>query len=332
MNRILVGVCLGVLLNLVCLCGAADTRYPDEHAPIGVMGDHTHKDGEWMLSYRFMSMQMKDNRDGNSRLDESEVLLGGTGNYRIAPVEMTMTMHMLGVMYAPSDRLTLMAMIPYVENEMDHVTMMGGEFTTRSSHLGDISITALSAFDSGLIWSLGISAPTGDQDQKDLTPMGNAVLPYPMQIGSGTWDLIAGIGSNVIGDDHSWGFQAKAIVRIGENDDDYALGDQLDLSAWYAWRLDDRLSISARGIFQLRGNYDGSDPRYAGALAMNLVPTVDPDLRGGRRLDLAVGLNWVHPPSGHRFALEYQVPAWQDLDGPQLEVDETLTLGWQLAF
>lgn len=30
----------------------------DGHAPIGVMGDHLHKTGEVMLSYRFMHMDM----------------------------------------------------------------------------------------------------------------------------------------------------------------------------------------------------------------------------------------------------------------------------------
>lgn len=31
---------------------------PDAHAPIGVLGDHTHKKGELMASYRFMTMEM----------------------------------------------------------------------------------------------------------------------------------------------------------------------------------------------------------------------------------------------------------------------------------
>ena len=30
----------------------------DSHAPISVMGDHTHGKGEWMLSYRYMGMGM----------------------------------------------------------------------------------------------------------------------------------------------------------------------------------------------------------------------------------------------------------------------------------
>ena len=27
---------------------------PDGHAPIGVMGEHTHEQGEYMLAYRYM--------------------------------------------------------------------------------------------------------------------------------------------------------------------------------------------------------------------------------------------------------------------------------------
>ena len=44
------------------------TSYPDDHAPIGVMGDHTHDAGEIMLSYRYMFMPMEQNYIGsNSR-------------------------------------------------------------------------------------------------------------------------------------------------------------------------------------------------------------------------------------------------------------------------
>ena len=32
---------------------------PDGHAPISVMGDHMHEMGEWMVSYRYMSMDME---------------------------------------------------------------------------------------------------------------------------------------------------------------------------------------------------------------------------------------------------------------------------------
>ena len=105
------------------------------HAPIGVMGDHMHKKGEYMLSYRFSHGQMNGSRIGNNQIGTNAI---GTGNYgmpalmdgksRVVPTKMSMQMHMFGAMYAPTDWLTLMAMGSYVEKSMDHTTfnMMGG--------------------------------------------------------------------------------------------------------------------------------------------------------------------------------------------------------------
>lgn len=45
---------------------AHDAKMPDDHAPLGVMGDHVHNAGEFMVSYRFSRMSMEGNRDGTS--------------------------------------------------------------------------------------------------------------------------------------------------------------------------------------------------------------------------------------------------------------------------
>ena len=304
------------------------------HTPfcsVGAMAEHEHKTGEWMVSYRFMAMSMEDNRDGTDRLNNSEVLLSGSGNYRIAPTKMTMNMHMLRLMYAPSDAYALMTMIPYIENDMDHVTAMGTRFSTGSSDLGDISLSVISTNSLGFIWNLGISFPTGSQDEEDTTPMGRAVLPYPMQIGTGTYDLIAGLGYIVEQDKGNAGLQMRGLFRIGENDDGYRVGNQYILTGWYSHRLSHHLSLSIRGLYEFKDNYSGKDPRYAIAQRMGIVPTIDEDLRGGQRFDLALEVSW-RLTKGHRLTFEYQRPVWQNLDGPQLETDKTLTLGWQMTF
>ena len=38
------------------------------HAPIGVMGDHMHKQGEMMVSYRIMNMKMSGNLQGTQSI------------------------------------------------------------------------------------------------------------------------------------------------------------------------------------------------------------------------------------------------------------------------
>ena len=65
------------------------------------------------------------------------------------------------------------------------------------------------------------------------------------------------------------------------------------------------------------------------------MPTADPDLRGGKRVDALAGLNYVGSGgvlSGHTLGVEAGVPAWQNLDGPQLKTRWTVMAGWQYSF
>ena len=53
-----------------------DSFRPDGHAPISVMGDHMHAMGEWMVSYRYMTMDMKGLLKGSD--DVTSILQIGT--------------------------------------------------------------------------------------------------------------------------------------------------------------------------------------------------------------------------------------------------------------
>ena len=99
---------------------------PDGHAPITVMGDHMHAMGEWMLSYRFMSMDMEGLLRGSQCVTtDSQLKNTGAGEkYSMVPLNMTMDMHMVGAMYAISDKWTLMGMLNYLDNEMTMVMEM----------------------------------------------------------------------------------------------------------------------------------------------------------------------------------------------------------------
>jgi hypothetical protein len=304
---------------------------PDDHAPIGVMGDHMHHRGEWMLSYRYMFMEMDGSRDGTSRVSDGSVLR----RFPVTPTEMSSRMHMVGLMYAPLERVTLSAMLPVVVKEMDHVTRTGVGFTTKAWGVGDFTLSALTR-----LWEnethhlhlhFGVSFPTGSLTEKDDTPAGRVRLPYPMQLGSGTYDLLPGLTYTGKTDALSWGAQVLGNLRTGRNDEDYRLGHQYEMSGWVARPWLEWLSSSLRLRWENRGNISGADPR----LNPRLVPTADPDLRGGRRLEIGVGLNFLVPRgtlAGNRFAVEATFPVYQDLDGPQLEQDWMVTAGWQYAF
>jgi len=308
-----------------------DHTRPDSHAPIGVMGDHLMREGEIMLSYRYMNMDMEGNRTGTERVD---VPLTG---YMVSPTSMVMDMHMLGAMYAPSDRLTLAVMLPFTSISMDHIRNMDGlAFTTESSGIGDVKLAAQYGLYArpgrDLIFNFAISAPTGSIDETDDTPMmADAHLPYPMQLGSGTWDIIPGLTWVQLYDSWSWGAQGLYTLRTGTNDNGYTLGNKLNLSAWVAKKIAQSTSLS----FRLNGldwdNIDGTDNKLV--LMPGMVPTADPNLRGGTRVDALVGINFVTPDlKSLRLAAEAGAPVYQDLDGPQLETDLVFTLGAQYTF
>ncbi len=305
---------------------------PDGHAPIGVMGDHAHKKGEFMFSYRYMFMNMDGNRDGTNSLSDREVLQ----DFMVTPVDMTMQMHMVGGMYAVNDDLTLMAMVPYVSKEMEHLTRMGGRFTTNSEGFGDIKTTALyTIFNQDkqrVHLNLGASFPTGSINEKDDTPAGeNQILPYPMQIGSGTFDLLPGITYLGQSGKGSWGAQALTTLRLGKNNNGYRLGNKYQLSGWVARNWTDWLSTSLRLTGTTWGDIDGADDR----LNPMMIPTADPDLRNGTQINLGFGINLYAPEGnlqGSRLAMEFELPILRDLDGPQLETDWQFTLGLQSSF
>ena len=313
---------------------------PDGHAPIGVMGDHTHETGEFMLSYRFMRMSMQGSRDGTDPVDDTDIVAAtGPYGYMVTPVEMPMTMHMAGIMFAPSDVVTLMAMGSYRSLSMGHVMRNGNHFTTESHGLGDASLSALIGLQRRgpvrVHANAGISFPTGSVEQKDVTPMsgGNAVqLPYPMQLGSGTFDLLPGLTVLGMSESLSWGLQARGVVRLGENDRGWTLGNRVEGTGWIALKVAERLSLSARALYQGWGDVEGADDPDLNPM---MAPTMRRDLRAGTRLDVPVGFNFYFNDGalrGHRIAAEFQVPVYQDLNGPQLETDWTLTIGWQKSF
>ena len=295
--------------------------------PIGVKGGTTHHAGKWMFSYRYMYMGMEGNRNGTDSVSTEEVLR----DYMVSPTEMSMQMHMLGIMYGATSNLTLMAMAPYVRLEMDHVTRMGGKFTTKTDGLGDLKLSALYLLPNPgkhtFHVNAGISFPTGSVDEKGDTPAGpDQKLPYPMQLGSGTYDLLAGLTYRGLTGAWQWGGQAAAVFRIGENKEDYTLGNRFQATGWLTRLLGGGFSASARLDWNWWDDIDGADPELNPAV----VPTADPDLRGGNRIDALLGLNFVH--GQHSLAVEGGVPIYQDLHGPQLETDWLITAGYQLAF
>ncbi|MFQ3225693.1 MAG: hypothetical protein ACI8Z5_001957, partial [Lentimonas sp.] len=336
-------------------CCATDDNHvgrPDDHAPISVMGDHTHAKNGWMLSYRYMHMDMDGMRHGTDRVSSADVFAEG---YTVSPESMSMDMHMLGLMYAPTDKLTLMVMSNYTEIEMDHkissqmaanmINHGNRQFTTETSGIGDVKVGGLYRFylkeNRKAHLGLSLSLPTGSIDKKDRTPaMGgpaNQQLPAPMQLGSGTYDLLPSLTYVQQFERWSYGAQANAVIRLeSENDNGYRLGDVFGATTWAGYNLTEWVGLNTGLNYtytsQLNGDQD--DVSTMGPNGKSVTTAYNRNY-GGERLDAIFGLNFYvlsGTLKGQRIAVDIRLPLWQDLNGYQLETDTMLTLGWQMAF
>jgi hypothetical protein len=236
-----------------------------------------------------------------------------------------------------------MLMVPLVRLEMDHRTRAGTTFTTRSDGIGDISATALIDLWKGdghkVHANLGLSFPTGSISEQDKLPTsgGSTVrIPYPMQLGSGSYELLPGVTYNGNANAWSWGAQARGTIRLNDNHATYRLGNEYALTGWGALELARWVSVSLRTEWTHNMNIDGRDESSSlDPNAPPTVPTKDPGRQAAMRLDLLGGVNFMVPSGpllGVRLALEAGLPICERLDGPALETDWIMTAGLQYAF
>jgi hypothetical protein len=302
----------------------------EDITPVNVLGSHTHLKGNFMAGYRYMYMDMSHNLEGTREVSTAEVL----SRYPVAHTKMTMQMQMADVMYAPTDWATVMAMIPYSEITMDHLTRLDTHPQASTAGLGDVGFMGLfnvlgdpRGLGQRLVLNAGFTAPTGSIDEAE----GGRRYEYALQLGSGTWDLKPGVTYLGESETFAWGAQAMGTVRLGENKNDYRLGDGYRLSAWGQMKVFDWFGPSARLDWHDWGTIHGADPQLNPARN----PAFDATLQAGERLDLLVGLNFYIPRGplrGNRFSVEGGVPLYQNISGPNMAVDWLITAAWTYTF
>ena len=293
--------------------------------PAGVMLGHIHAKGEWMLSYRYMNMTSEGLQNGASAVSNDEVFK----SYLMVPEEMHMNMHMVMAMYGLSNRLTLMAMFHYNNNIM-HMQMFGegqnhthGVTQSAPNHdmhsmgLGDIKLYGIYALlnqsKHKLMLNAGLSIPTGSVA---LNNDNGKRLPYMMQMGSGTFDLLPGISYLYHQRTSTFGVQGNANIRLGYNASGYSWGNELSFNSWYAYRWLHFLSSSLRAEFIASEAIYGHDP----LLYKYVEPSANASNYGGQRASVFAGTVW-QPLSGTlknwQLAAEVGLPLYQNFNGIQ---------------
>ena len=321
------------------------TNLADEHAPISVMGDHIHKEKDIMLSYRLGKMSMGSVYNGRKILKIDAVLSrpnsssDNSGPYMNAPISMNMIMHMFGLMYAPTDNLTIMMMGKYFEKEMtlQRMKMAGSaRFDVNSSGLGDTSLSFLirnnHTASNKSHFGFGFSFPTGSIDCRDTTPASiNSRLGYAMQNGTGTFDPfllynnLNQFGRFKIGEQ----IHLK-IPASGKNNKDYEYGKSLETSIWASYRWLENVSNSIRLSYHYLGYMKGSDNE----MNPKMSPSMDSKNSGYQKLNFSFGVNFVNynkKLNNHRLGLEATVPVYQKYRGLQMGEKFKILIGWQFG-
>ena len=326
------------LLTASCSVLAAGNHHQDKkhnalgHAPISIMADHLHKQGEWMVSYRYMDMQMSGLQMGKEDISLDHTLSAEGKNYMMAPKDMQMKMHMLGMMYAPSDNITLMFMTNYLSNDMqmamrmmnsmngamnndmsmdapmsDDMSNMGNgmsmdhsmamqhmQMQTSSSGLGDSRIAAL------------INAFNGDAYRSHFTiglnlPTGDVAQTRTDNEGNKiTLGYPMQLGTDT--------YNAFAAYTLTYQADQIQFGSQFnyetalekndagyqpgDKIVWHNWAA---IGINSDISISARLSYTDKD-NFKGQdkkLHPMMMPSADANMRGVKQLDAAIGVNYV---------------------------------------
>ena len=315
--------------------------------PAGVMISHVHPKNEWMLSYRFMQMGMGAPIQRNSAMSELSVF----NAYLTYTPAMKMDMHMFMAMVGVSDRLTAMVMLNYLTTSMDMSVfqkdshhMNGGGMTSNSlmtmntQGLGDVKLHLLYGVvknkRSQLITTIGTSIPVGSIQQKGASDdllYPNSRVPFMMQLGSGSLELLPGLTYVAQTSDLMYSAQVNGVIRLNRNEVGYRLGNEITVNAWLSYNWWKGVGSSIRFEGSSMSNIQGYDKSI---YAFNEI-SANPSNYGGKRIQAYAGVTYQFDAgfiADHRFGLEYGVPIYQYVNGIQNKLNQTWMASWSYSF
>jgi hypothetical protein len=263
--------------------------------------------GEFVSRTQFIASQSGDDPSGADR-DRSSRALAQVLGYGISP------------------KFAVFGVLPFVDNELK-VTSGGQRVTRSASGVGDLTVfgryTAHQKDQPGRTLRVapffGVKAPTGDDDETDaLGP-----LPPSVQVGSGSWDALAGVVATY--QTLRYQVDSQFSYRANNEANNFEAGDVARIDASLQYRLRPR-------------TLTGGVPAFLyGVVEVNLIDRdknqvggIDDPNSGGTTLFLTPGLQYVTK----RWIIEgaIQIPVSQDLNGTALENDYIARISGRFNF
>jgi len=314
----------------------------DESEPVELTSRNRFRFG-----YEYVQARFEHYQDGTDRLSVADVFAAG---FPVVPARITQEAHLFKIGYQLNDRTSLNLQVPYIRQSTFHfgdtsrLAPQFGEFTIDTQGLGDTLLsTSYVVWTRGrhaLVLDGGFSFPTGAIDMLGRTPRNanqDTLVPYTMQLGSGTVDFkpaITYIGSS---DWLEWGTRAQGTVRLGKNYRDYSLSDRFALRNWVTLTTYKTFQPSLRLATEIWTQIHGADtdlfvPTPTGPFTP--APVTDPELFGGEKVSVGFGVRIPFRKGflrGQSVDLDASVPVYQSLNGPQPGEEWRFGISWNWA-
>jgi len=229
--------------------------------------------------------------------------------------------------YGVTSNFAVFGVLPYLDKELKVTAPGGKRFTRDTNGIADARLfgryTVYRHDASGRTFRvapfLGVEMPTGNDDDGDNL----GLLPAPLQLGSGSWDLLGGIVATRQTLDYE--MDAQASYKLNTEANNFEFGDEIRLDASFQYRLWPReLSAGVPGFFYgvLEANLIRQEKNQASG--------VKDHNSGGTSFFLSPGVQYAM----RRWVLEaiVQLPVIQSLNGTALEDDYVVRTGFRVNF
>lgn len=307
------------------------------------------------VSLQYEWMRMDTILDGSSEKSPSSILadaeVSGKSMFSV-PTEMTMQKTTLNVAYGLNEKVSLLASIPYIKNDMDmEMTMnMGMGMYMNSSmsmdtidDLGDVTLMGFYKVYSDrniapterITVGLGIKTPTGEYEERADGELAHMM----MQPGTGSWDPIFLInGMKAFGNTY---LLATATYQLTtENDRGYEVGDRFSIDITAKRRLTDLFNVSL-ALNYVHSDKDKTDNSTDSSSPSGRVNYQNPMMSLLDNVDNTGLESWFITPgiefkpslgSPWSFNASARIPVHQDVNGTQIVTDDWYILNAAYRF
>lgn len=335
-TSLIVGIWVTAAQAYVGLCCA----HCGGNMPLNIFGGGIPETHEYRFKISQSVMEMGPLRDGTDDILSTSLISTGAPNgskFIAVPRSMQMYMTMVGGAYSFTDNFAVMAMGNYTKNEMQMEIRPanGTGFTMTSDGIGDFTVLGKYRLhtDDNLVPTnqfsmlFGVSMPTGAIDRhftnNTVANQNGTLLPFKMQLGSGTFDPIVGFTYQGSRDPWWWGFNTQLEAHVYDNEQGYHRGQEFRYDFYAMRQIHDKVVVHAQLNGWVEGHYS-REPYNQRVLGNGHAPNghftsplFDPNNYGGHKVALSAGLQWQPVPL-HIIEMTGTIPIHQDLNGPQL--------------